>query len=149
MNVIKRYWFPAAVALLVGVIAFNLYTIYSNRAGSNAQVTQTPEGPGDRHASKQAARTGPGVPRTISLVIAPTNGESGLDTGKVAKALRARGAVQEAQVEVQSQPTMKLTILEPVKLSALSGWLESQGAVVVEQESPLRGNLRLHVSGMT
>jgi len=148
VKLIKRYWFPAAVTVLLGISTFNLYTIF-NKAGGNAGAARTPEGSGDRHSPGDAAPTGPGIARTFALVVAPKNAESRLDTDILTKALKARGAVQEAQFKVQSPATVKLTIVEPVKLSALKEWLANQGAMVVEHQSPLGGSLRLHVSGMT
>ena len=148
MRVVKRYWFPAAVTLLVGVIAFNLYTVYY-RDGGTAIADRTPGSPGSRRPPAQGDPGGPGIPRTIALAVAPRAPGHALDGKAVMAALQTIGAVQEAQAEGGSPWTVRLTVVEPVKLSLLSKRLEDQGAEVVERRSPLRGDLRLHVSGMS
>ena len=147
MNIVKRYWLAAAV-VLVGVIGFNLVTIY-NRRPRDGGVGTPPEGPVDRRLVETAAQAGPGIPRTLSLAVAPRNDGAKLDPEALAKGLESMGAVQRAQPEGDNPMTLGLTIVEPVKLSVVSERLGTLGAVVVADRSPLRGDLRLHLSGMT
>ena len=148
MKTIKRYWFAAAVTLLVGVIGFNLYTIYY-RDGGSVTAERSPEGSDKRTPAAQDGRGGPGIPRTIALTIAPKTTEQKLDAKVITTALQSIGAVQQASFDGGNPATVQLTVVEPVKLSLLSERLENQGAEVIEGRSPLRGDLRLHVSGMT
>ena len=148
MNIVKRYWFAAAAVVLVGVLGFNLVTIDNRRPG-NGGVGTPPEGRADRRPVETAAPAGPGIPRTLSLAVAPRNVGAKLDPEALAKGLESMGAVQRAQPEGDNPMTLGLTIVEPVKLSVVSERLGTLGAVVVADRSPLRGDLRLHLSGMT
>jgi hypothetical protein len=147
MNIAKRYWFSAAV-LLVGVIGFNLVTIYNRRPG-NGGVDTPPEGRVDRRPVETAAQAGPGIPRTLSLAVAPRNDGAKLDPEALVKGLESMGAVQRVQPGGDNPMTLELTIVEPVKISVVSERLANLGAVVVADRSPLRGDLRLHLSGLT
>lgn len=155
MNIVKRYWFPAAVVVLVGVIGFNLFTIY-NQGGQNKGAGDLPEDPAEHFPEGSAGRfpaataaAGPGVPRTFSLVVAPEDSGSKLDREALTKGLQSIGAVEQVQPDGEDPMTLRITIVEPIKLSVLSERLANHGAAVVEDRSPLRGDLRLHVSGMT
>ena len=147
MNIVKRYRFAAAV-VLVAVIGFNLVTIY-NRRPVNGGVGTPPEGRVDRRPLETAAQAGPGIPRTLSLAVAPRNDAAKLDPEALARGLESMGAVQRAQPGGDNPMTLELTIVEPVKISVVSERLGTLGAVVVADRSPLRGDLRLHLSGMT
>ena len=147
MKIAKRYWFAAAV-VLVGVIGFNLVTIDNRRPG-NGGVGTPPEGRADRRPVETAAPAAPGIPRTLSLAVAPRNVGAKLDPEALAKGLKSMGAVQRAQPGGDNPMTLELTIVEPVKISVVSERLGNLGAVVVADRSPLRGDLRLHLSGMT
>jgi hypothetical protein len=147
MKIAKRYWFAAAV-VLVGVIGFNFVTIYNRRPG-NGGVGTPPEGPADRRPVETVAQAGPGIPRTLSLAVAPRNDGVKLDLEALAKGLESMGAVQRAQPGGDNPMTLELTIVEPVKISVVCERLGNLGAVVVADRSPLRGDLRLHLSGMT
>lgn len=150
MNVIKQYWFPAAVTVLVAVIAFNLYTIYNQTVG-NPAAGGAAQGPGKKRPSVKdvPAEAGPGIPRSVALAVAPKRPETELNSDALKQALQTIGAVKEAHLKGESPTVVRLTIVEPVKLSLLSERLDNQGATVVEDGSPLHGHLRLHVSGMT
>ena len=147
MNIVKRYWLAAAV-VLVGVIGFNLVTIDNRRPG-NGGVGTPPEGRADRRPVETAAPAGPVIPRTLSLAVAPRNVGAKLDPEALAKGLESMGAVQRAQPGGDNPMTLELTIVEPVKISVVSERLGNLGAVVVADRSPLRGDLRLNLSGMT
>ena len=147
MNIAKRYWFAAAAVVLVGVIGFSLVTTYNRRPG-NGGVGTPPEGRADRRPVETDAQAGPGIPRTLSLAVAPRNVGAKLDPDALAKGLESMGAVQRAQPEGANPMTLGLTIVEPVKLSVVSERLGKLGAVVVADRSPLRGDLRLHLSGV-
>lgn len=150
MNVIKRYWFAGAVTLLVGVIAFNVYTVYNHTVG-NPAPKGTAEGPGEKRPSTREvpAEAGPGVPRSVVFAVAPKDPDGSLDADRLKQALLTIGPVKEAHVKSASPTIARLTIIDPVKLSLVEQRLEDQGAKLVENRSPLRGRLRLHVSGMT
>lgn len=153
MSVAKRYWFPAAVAVLAGVIGFNLYTV-SRRGGGTTVAAGTADGPASRPSPADAARAerpdaGPAQPRTLSLVVAPRESGSKLDRDALTRALLSIGAVQRVEPEGDNPLALRVTVVEPVKQSLLRDRLENHGAVVVEDRSPLRGDLRLHVSGMS
>jgi hypothetical protein len=147
MNIVKRYWFAAAV-VLVGVIGFNLVTNYNRRPG-NGGVGTPHDGPVDPRPVETAAQEGPGIPRTLSLAVAPRNDGAKLDPEALAKGLESMGAVQRAQPGGDNPMTLELTIVKPVNISVVSERLGNLGAMVVADRSPLRGDLRLHLSGMT
>lgn len=146
MNVVKKGWFPVAVTLLVGVTAFNVHRIYRARShdGGNPEGTTGQSRP----VPVETAQPGPAVPRTITLAVAP-KAAAQLDAEAITRALQSMGPVGSAHLEGEAPATARLTLVEPVKLSQLSDRLALQGAEVVEGRSLLRGELRLHVSGMS
>ncbi|MBI3467207.1 MAG: hypothetical protein HY000_29695 [Planctomycetes bacterium] len=153
MNWIKQYWFHTVATLLVAVIAFNLlgvYEIRSNAGGDAAKAKGTArKNPAKQPKTAQLTPTGPGEPRTLIVHVAAKNSENALDGSQLAQALQAVAGVQHAEMQGEDSSTLNLTIVEPLKLSLLSERLGFQGAALLEEESPLVGGLRLHVSGMT
>lgn len=153
MQWVKKLWFPVSTVLLVGVIGFNTYRLVAPRLSSSndtnsnvvSQGSGTRDNPERVRASIPDLVSSPG-PRDIVFRLKPTNGEANIDGQKLTAALEALGPVEHATFE---DDTIKLTIASSLKVSELVERLGFQQIALVEEEFPLRGGLRLHVSGMT
>ena len=146
---VKKLWFPVGATVLVAYIGFNLYTI--SRLSTNENVPSNgslakADPKRTKKSSVPADLVSGSGPRDIAFRLKPTNGESDVDAGKLTAALTALGPVEQVTFE---RNTVKLTIASSLKLSELAERLGFQETVILEDEFPLRGGLRLHVSGMT
>ncbi len=131
MRAITRYWFPSAVALLLSVIGFNLYTI--------ARVYRS--GAGEFESALPS--------RTITIAIASQMPDTRPGAEEVANALETVAGVEHVRVDGKRAKAVTLTLRAPVRLSALKERLKAHEVRVVESESRLEGSLRLYVSGTT
>jgi len=154
---VKDLWFPVAVIVLVGIIAYNLYTVARLRQAAEDQIvasqgsdtrgsgTRTALASGDEKTAPEDLVGQPG-PRTVVLRLKPKNEGAQLDAEKLAGVLRTIGPVEDASVEAD---TVKLTLHNSLRFSELQQQLGFQDVGIADEESSLEGDLRLHVSGMT
>ena len=156
MNWVKRFWFPVAATLLVGIIGYNLFTMArlgrSNSDATNASIASQgsgSRGSGTRSSAVASKNSVSGklvsTPGPQDIVLRVTAQNTDIDVEKLTAALEALGPVEKA---VWDGDTVKLTINDSLNLSELVGRLGFQETALIENEFRLRGGLRLHVSGM-
>jgi len=153
MKWVKKLWFPVSVVVLVGIIGVSLYTIISNRGSggdaSNSVAARNGNANGNPEQSKKKAIpdlvSSPG-PREVVLRLRPTNGQTAIKADTLLAALKVIGPVDDAVLDGN---TARLMISNSLRLSELEERLGFQETAIVDEESPLDGGFRLHVSGMT
>ena len=157
MNWVKRFWFPVAATLLVGIIGYNLFTMARlGRSNSDAAKVNTASDESGTRGSSMRSTPSSASKKSISADLVSKTGpqdsvrrvkaqNADIDAEKLTAALEALGPVEKA---VWDGDTVKLTINDSLNLSELVGRLGFQETALIENEFRLRGGLRLHVSGM-
>ncbi len=153
MQWVKKLWFPVAGGVLVAIIGFNIYRIVDyRRAGNDAPAANVASqgsgtrGDATRNEAPVADLVGSPGPRQLTLRVQSNNGDDPPNADQLTAALQAIGPVEEASVEGD---TVKLTIGNSLDLSELVERLGFQNAVLVDEQLPIEGGLRLKVAGMT
>ena len=156
MDWVKKYWFAEACVVLSAIIAFNLYSVF-RFADQRATRNLASEGSGTRSEGSNTKQTPvvASVPEEIVSSPAPQEIEFSFkapetgpdfDLEQVRNALTALDSVGEATVKPGS---VKLSMVNSLKLSQLLEGLGLQESALVADEFFLQGGLRLYVSGMT
>lgn len=144
MTAVARLWFPAAVALLVGVIALNLATIYYAQV---ATVVPPERPPVEQTVRPEALpRTGGGV-RVLELSVVSEKPRPRVDPDPIHETVRDAPAIHRTAYAYENPQSMSLTLAEPLTLNEARRLLARHGLALVEGRTRLRGDVSLYLSG--
>lgn len=147
----KQFWFPVVAAMLMGIIGYTIVPVW--QAG-DSPVQPTIAAAADRagqsdQSPAQDGATAVESSRKVRHVVLRLKAKSDrleIAGSELVTSLQALDSVREAALESRS---VQLTITGPLRLSEFIEHLNDRGAALVEKETSLQGDMRLHISGLT
>ena len=150
----KQFCFLVAAALAIGIVGYGLYTRMPVWQAGDSRVQPTIAAAADRAVQSDQSPAKDGATavessrkvRHVVLRLKPKSDRSEIAGSELVTSLKALDSVKDATLEGRS---VRLTISGPVRLSEVVKHLSDRGAALVENETSLQGDMRLHISGLT